>query len=150
MDCWRRGRDEVTFLYIFIYINQFFSGFFRLSDLNECTRETSFCNELATCTNKRGSYSCKCNSGFEGNGFDCYMYCYAGKCYNMVFNLRCICQKFIYLKYITRFEQHTPEAGHLFKRLQLGLITRMQGNSMEGKEMASLYKLYLTLASALK
>ena len=52
--------------------------FFSSSDLNECLRESNYCHELASCTNERGSYSCKCNRGYIGDGFDCY-YSYAGK-----------------------------------------------------------------------
>jgi len=46
-------------------------------DLNECTTESNYCHQVATCTNERGSYSCKCNSAYVGNGFDCY-HRYAG------------------------------------------------------------------------
>ena len=42
-----------------------------LTDLNECDRRTNDCHQNATCTNKRGSYSCKCNHGFIGDGFKC-------------------------------------------------------------------------------
>jgi len=46
-------------------------------DLNECGRNTNHCHRLATCTNERGSYTCTCNHGYVGDGFDCY-YSYAG------------------------------------------------------------------------
>ena len=41
------------------------------TDLNECDRKTNDCHQHASCTNKRGSYSCKCNHGYQGNGFKC-------------------------------------------------------------------------------
>ncbi|KAL9963142.1 hypothetical protein ACROYT_G032317 [Oculina patagonica] len=44
-------------------------------DLNECERNTYYCDQLATCANKRGSYSCKCSHGDAVDGFSCY---YAG------------------------------------------------------------------------
>jgi len=46
-------------------------------DLNECGRNINHCHRLATCTNERGSYTCTCNHGYIGDGFDCY-YIYAG------------------------------------------------------------------------
>ncbi|KAL9962228.1 hypothetical protein ACROYT_G031310 [Oculina patagonica] len=44
-------------------------------DLNECERWTDYCGLLATCVNKRGSYSCKCTNGEAVDGYACY---YAG------------------------------------------------------------------------
>ena len=41
------------------------------TDLNECDRKTNDCHQHASCTNERGSYSCKCNHGYQGNGFKC-------------------------------------------------------------------------------
>ena len=41
------------------------------TDLNECDRNTNDCAQHASCTNERGSYSCKCNHGFIGDGFKC-------------------------------------------------------------------------------
>jgi len=40
-------------------------------DLNECDRNTNDCHQHASCTNERGSYSCKCNHGYNGDGFKC-------------------------------------------------------------------------------
>ncbi|XP_078381942.1 uncharacterized protein LOC144664648 isoform X2 [Oculina patagonica] len=46
-------------------------------DLNECDRE--MCHQFATCVNSRGSFSCTCNQGYSGNGFECgKIYPYAG------------------------------------------------------------------------
>ena len=42
--------------------------FFRI-DIDECADIT--CNENAACFNNPGSFTCICNDGFEGNGFDC-------------------------------------------------------------------------------
>ena len=41
------------------------------TDLNECDRNTNDCHQHASCTNERGSYSCKCNQGLIGNGLKC-------------------------------------------------------------------------------
>ena len=40
-------------------------------DFNECERKTHNCDPHATCIKERGSYSCKCKSGFIGNGLNC-------------------------------------------------------------------------------
>ncbi|XP_020609591.1 contactin-associated protein 1-like [Orbicella faveolata] len=40
-------------------------------DLNECDRKTNDCHQHASCTNERGSYSCKCKQGYSGDGFRC-------------------------------------------------------------------------------
>ena len=39
-------------------------------DINEC--QTNFpCHSNATCNNTDGSYLCKCDSGYSGDGFTC-------------------------------------------------------------------------------
>ncbi|XP_048581930.1 fibrillin-1 isoform X2 [Nematostella vectensis] len=40
-------------------------------DVNECARDPSPCHENAACTNTKGSYLCRCNSGYTGDGKDC-------------------------------------------------------------------------------
>ena len=55
--------------------------FCSLLDLNECQEKLNYCNKLATCTNERGSYACKCNAAYVGDGFDCY-YSYSGKIFD--------------------------------------------------------------------
>ena len=42
------------------------------TDINECTSGTPPCDVNARCTNRRGSYTCTCNSGYRGNGKTCY------------------------------------------------------------------------------
>ncbi|PFX12104.1 Aggrecan core protein, partial [Stylophora pistillata] len=43
-------------------------------DLDECENELNYCHKMATCTNERGSYKCKCNAGYLGDGFHCYRF----------------------------------------------------------------------------
>ena len=38
-------------------------------DVNEC--QSAPCGLNAKCTNTEGSYDCKCQSGFQGNGANC-------------------------------------------------------------------------------
>ncbi|PFX13948.1 Aggrecan core protein [Stylophora pistillata] len=40
-------------------------------DLDECENELNYCHKQATSTNERGSYKCKCNAGYLGDGFQC-------------------------------------------------------------------------------
>lgn len=49
------------------------STFVVVSDVNECsaTYTGRKCSALATCTNTPGSFSCRCNIGYEGDGFNC-------------------------------------------------------------------------------
>ena len=41
------------------------------TDIDECSTETSPCDQNATCTNSDGSYSCTCKLGFTGDGTTC-------------------------------------------------------------------------------
>ena len=41
------------------------------SDIDECSTGVDKCDINAYCTNTVGSYKCTCNSGYEGNGFQC-------------------------------------------------------------------------------
>eukprot|EP00820_Chromera_velia_P018431 Cvel_27494.t1-p1 / transcript=Cvel_27494.t1 / gene=Cvel_27494 / organism=Chromera_velia_CCMP2878 / gene_product=Pro-epidermal growth factor, putative / transcript_product=Pro-epidermal growth factor, putative / location=Cvel_scaffold3438:14736-16738(+) / protein_length=369 / sequence_SO=supercontig / SO=protein_coding / is_pseudo=false len=41
------------------------------ADVDECTIGSSNCDSNAACTNTVGSFTCACNSGFEGNGLVC-------------------------------------------------------------------------------
>lgn len=50
-------------------IVQFF--FFSALDINECLFDVARCSADADCVNTAGSYSCKCHSGFTGDGFSC-------------------------------------------------------------------------------
>uniref|UniRef100_A0A1I7ZKE1 EGF-like domain-containing protein n=1 Tax=Steinernema glaseri TaxID=37863 RepID=A0A1I7ZKE1_9BILA len=40
-------------------------------DVDECALDAHNCSEHATCLNSRGSYDCKCNENYYGNGFNC-------------------------------------------------------------------------------
>ena len=41
------------------------------SDIDECSADSSPCDENANCTNSDGSYTCNCKQGFSGNGTVC-------------------------------------------------------------------------------
>ena len=40
-------------------------------DVNECSDNTHSCDANAECTNTQGSYTCECNHGYTGDGFEC-------------------------------------------------------------------------------
>ena len=47
-----------------------------ISDINECNHgvdptDTDDCHDNATCTDSEGSYTCACNLGYTGDGFNC-------------------------------------------------------------------------------
>ena len=42
-----------------------------VTDINECQTNNGGCNSDATCTNNQGSFTCTCEVGFTGNGFQC-------------------------------------------------------------------------------
>jgi len=41
-----------------------------LSDVDECSNQRR-CSQQATCTNTPGSFTCRCNEGYVGNGYFC-------------------------------------------------------------------------------
>lgn len=45
--------------------------FYYVPDIDECSGESSVCDENAACTNNEGSYSCTCNQGFIADGTTC-------------------------------------------------------------------------------
>ena len=59
-------------------------GFFEFGgaclNVDECYEETHSCSQFASCTDIFGSYSCKCNRGYFGNGIQCdpVLTCQAG------------------------------------------------------------------------
>ena len=40
-------------------------------DIDECSAESSPCDQNADCINNNGSYSCTCQQGFTGDGTFC-------------------------------------------------------------------------------
>ena len=42
-----------------------------ITEVNECVLSTHNCDTNAVCTDTVDSYTCKCISGFTGNGFKC-------------------------------------------------------------------------------
>ncbi len=45
--------------------------YFVLSDIDECTDGTHNCDVNAFCSNNNGSFTCTCNSGYDGDGVTC-------------------------------------------------------------------------------
>ena len=43
-----------------------------LADVDECFEKTHNCDKDASCANLDGSFSCKCNLGYHGNGTNCF------------------------------------------------------------------------------
>ena len=41
------------------------------ADIDECETRTSNCSESAKCEDTDGSFLCKCNIGFSGDGISC-------------------------------------------------------------------------------
>ena len=44
---------------------------FAAVDIDECATGSAGCSADATCTNVAGSFTCTCNSGYEGDGQTC-------------------------------------------------------------------------------
>ena len=40
-------------------------------DVDECSADPQLCDQNAECYNVIGSYTCKCETGFTGNGKTC-------------------------------------------------------------------------------
>ena len=52
-----------------IFINILFSCL--LPDVDDCSDSTHNCDTHATCSNTIGSFTCQCNTGYEGDGAVC-------------------------------------------------------------------------------
>ncbi len=60
-DCINRNSPESTHLLCYYF-----------TDIDECLDpSTHSCDSNANCTNTNGSYQCKCNQGYHGNGHTC-------------------------------------------------------------------------------
>ena len=42
-----------------------------LADIDECATKAHNCHANAACTNTNGGFTCKCKSGFSGDGQNC-------------------------------------------------------------------------------
>ena len=59
---------------LFSYESTLYKMYFLILDIDECTTSNPAtqhqCHENATCNDEDGSYTCMCNVGYTGNGFD--------------------------------------------------------------------------------
>lgn len=44
---------------------------FNCVEVDECKSGEHSCHEHADCSNTAGSYHCRCQPGYEGDGYDC-------------------------------------------------------------------------------
>ena len=63
-------------LFLFLILFSFMHAAYPLNisfflDINECSTNNGGCDANAECTNFPGSHSCKCKTGFNGNGTTC-------------------------------------------------------------------------------
>ena len=40
-------------------------------EIDECSSSTHTCSKFANCTNTPGSFDCRCQDGYIGNGYHC-------------------------------------------------------------------------------
>ena len=69
-----QDRRKSTYQNTFSCVNRhkYIVFFFSFStDLNECSRDKYYCHQVASCTNYRGSFTCTCDQGYFGDGFEC-------------------------------------------------------------------------------
>ena len=59
------------FLFTYYIVIIVYNPYILIVDVDECANNTDICNADANCTNSNGSYSCECNTGYEGNGTTC-------------------------------------------------------------------------------
>ena len=67
-----------------VKIVQCFRTFAIFLDIDECTVDLGQpqCDPNARCINLAGSYDCRCNRGYKGNGFNCYRKYHSHLAYN--------------------------------------------------------------------
>ena len=61
----------ITVTYVLLMTLQDICIFFFCLDVDECRLDVAGCSSSADCINTVGSFSCKCRSGFTGDGFTC-------------------------------------------------------------------------------
>ena len=69
---------------------------FTFSDIDEC--DNNPCDGNASCSNNNGSYSCECDKGYSGDGYECTNYCEYSNCdvdqtcSTLPDNFQCLCK----------------------------------------------------------
>ena len=86
-----------------------------ISDVNECSRGTSQCSSNATCTDTIGSYTCSCNAGFSGDGFNCQGRGNVGSEFNTLLN----CVRNVQISMSALLMELTTVPDHLMERVPI-------------------------------
>ena len=61
-------------IYFFYYCIVKVIDLFQSSDLDECNTNQDACGSKASCINTVGSYTCLCDSSYQGGSFECCKY----------------------------------------------------------------------------
>ena len=64
------GGQLQTFVFLMILYAEYLIDF--ETDTDECELREDNCGTHATCKNTEGGFTCTCNSGFDGNGTNCF------------------------------------------------------------------------------
>ena len=52
-------------------VHRYISTYSNYTDIDECSSNKDNCHDNAECTNTRGGFICKCNTGYSGDGVTC-------------------------------------------------------------------------------
>ena len=88
--------------------------FFSFKDVNECAAEP--CAEFAKCDNFEGSFTCTCQDGFHGNGYErCLSKLFCSKIFLIKLNIYIVTHNQYYIIYIFIYK-HKNYTRFILKR----------------------------------